>query len=403
MELIPIGELISQTDALMVSLGYRPNSMQVARQCWRALGKYILAQNENYLTAEMGLSFLRTHYHFDPLAPKLSSFKMLTRRAVMVLLEFQVSGRIVKRIATHTHLFPVGYSEIVERYIAGLKAEKRLKDSSIYNQSLCLEAALAFFAHKGAGCTLEVTTVLINDYLLTLAVYSKTYISNIINTLRKFFEYVNLEDALQPIFIFPKVSACKDRKIPEYYTAEEIKQILDAVDRANSCGKRNYAMLLLGTRYGLRISDIRSLEIHNIDFVKNKINIIQIKTDKPLELDLLPDVGWAIIDYIKNGRPISNSTKLFVRHVAPHEEFSENDKLTYIIKRYALAAGIRKLSKNKMGFHMLRFGLASELLSKNIPLTTISGILGHSGLNVTTLYTKIDVTQLSVCALEVPQ
>jgi site-specific recombinase XerD len=153
----------------------------------------------------------------------------------------------------------------------------------------------------------------------------------------------------------------------------------------------------------LRISDIKNLRLNNVNFVKKVISITQVKTDKPLTLHLLPDVGWAIIDYIKHGRPQSDSPEIFVRHVVPYTSFAVTDSVAHIIGKYANAAGINKPLPTKNSFHMLRYGLASELLQKKISLTTISGILGHSELNVTTTYTKIDVTQLRACALEVPQ
>ncbi|WP_434084578.1 tyrosine-type recombinase/integrase [Lacrimispora xylanisolvens] len=103
----------------------------------------------------------------------------------------------------------------------------------------------------------------------------------------------------------------KDRRVPEYYSADEISKILSSIDRGNPLGKRNYAMILLGVKYGLRISDIRTLKLSDISFEKNIISIIQQKTGKPLSLDLLPDVGWAIIDYLKYGRPNIEATEVF--------------------------------------------------------------------------------------------
>ncbi len=76
--------------------------------------------------------------------------------------------------------------------------------------------------------------------------------------------------------------------------------------------------------------------------------------------------------------------------------------MNFMIRQYARAAGISKINTSRNSFHMLRYGLASTLLQKNVSLTTISSILGHSELNVTTQYTQIDVLQLEICSLEVP-
>jgi site-specific recombinase XerD len=400
---IPIPELIAKTDALMVSLDYKPTVMRHFRQAWNALKNHAIRRGETYLTAEFGYALLREHYHIEPFERNLSSFKSVTRRAVMLLLEYQVSGGIAKRTLMRDHSFPEGFFEAGSRYIGYLSNELHLSEGTIHNHRKTLEYAFDFFDASGAHVIGDVTITHINQYLKTYAGCAKSYILGQINSLKRFFAYTYQEGYTATSFSFPEVSVCKDRKVPEYYTADEIKRLLDAVDRANPRGKRDYAMLLLGARYGLRICDIKALELRNIDFINNAIGITQIKTDKPLTLDLLPDVGWAIIDYVKNGRPKSDASQIFIRHVPPYTTFIRTDNVAHIIGRYANAAGITQQATKKSSFHMLRYGLANELLQKDISLTAISGILGHSELNVTTRYTKIDVPQLSTCALEVPK
>lgn len=399
----PISEVIAQTDALMVKLDYKPSVMRHFRQAWNALKNHALKRGETVLTPELGFALLREHYHIEPFDRKLTSSKSITRRAVMLLLEFQVTGRIAKRQQQRDHSFPLNFKDVGNAFIENLIIQRQPKEGTILNYHKTLEAAFTFFAAHGADDILAVNTPLVNQYLKTYAGCCRSYISGQINQLKRFFAFALRSGFVAKAISFPEVSVYKDRKVPEYYTPDEIKRMLDAVDRANPRGKRDYAMLLLGSRYGLRVCDIKALEMRNIDFNDNTISITQIKTGKPLALDLLPDVGWAIIDYIKNGRPQSDCPKIFIRHVVPYTSFKETDNLAHIIGRYALAVGIKKPFKQKSSFHMLRYGLASALLQQDVSLTTISGILGHSELNVTATYTKIDVPQLSVCALEEPK
>lgn len=400
---IPISELIAKTDALMVSLDYKPSVMRHFRQAWSALKNYALRRGENCLTTELGYSLLREHYHIEPYDRKLSSFKSVTRRAVMLLLEYQISGGIAKRNLTRDHSFPEGFAEVGSSYIGHLSDNLVLREGSIRNHHKALEYAFNYLDANGIHNIGDVTITPINQYLKTLAGYSKGYISGQVKILKRFFAFAYQQGYNAVSYSFPEVSVYKDRKVPEYYTPDEVKRLLDAIDRANPRGKRDYAMILLGVRYGLRICDIKALELRQIDFVNNIISITQLKTGKPLTLDLLPDVGWAIIDYVKNGRPKSDAPTIFIRHVPPYTSFVWTDNVAHIIGRYANAAGIMTQVPKKSSFHMLRYGLASELLQKDVSLTTISGILGHSELNVTTSYTKIDVPQLSTCALEVPR
>jgi site-specific recombinase XerD len=281
----------------------------------------------------------------------------------MLLLEYQVSGSIAKHMAMRDHTFPEAFREVGDKYLEWLSVSGSPKPGTVRNHQQTLESAFAFFIAHNVDGVAAVDINLVNAYLKTFAGYSKSYASGRCNHLRRFFEFAHREGYTVSSFAFPEISVYKDRKVPEYYTADETNRLLAAVDRANPRGKRDYAMLLLGARYGLRISDIKALRLDNIDFAKKIISITQVKTTS----------------------------------------FATTDNVAHIIGRYANAAGIYKPLPKKNSFHMLRYGLASELLQKNVSITTISGILGHSELNVTTTYTKINVPQLRACALEVPQ
>ena len=99
---------------------------------------------------------------------------------------------------------------------------------------------------------------------------------------------------------------------PHLWTADEIARVLAVVDRQSATGKRDYAMILATARLGLRISDLRRLELGDLDWRAKRITIVQHKTGRPLSLPLLEDVGWAIIDYVRGGRPETACPKVFV-------------------------------------------------------------------------------------------
>ena len=400
---LPITELIAQLDAYMVELGYTPSTLRHHRQAWNALKNLALAEGATYFTKELGFKLLREHYHVDPYDSKLSEYKSVVRRSVMLLLEFQISGTIAKRIPKSEYIFPEGFRIAGEAYLSMLQSEGHIKESTLRNHRHRLVAAALFFENHGVTGIEFVNAEIINLYLKTLAGCSQSYLSGVLRTLKRFFEFSSERGYLLASFTFPSVSVYKDRKVPEYYLPEELSGILSAVDRGNPLGKRNYAMILLAARYGLRIGDIRTLKLTDVDFSTNQIHIIQQKTSKPLTLDLLPDVGWALIDYLKFGRPKVSAAEIFLRHVHPYGPLGDSDNMGYVIRQYAVAAGIRKnAEKAHHGFHMLRYSLASDLIQQGISLTTISGILGHSQLSVTSRYTQLDIPQLMDCALEVP-
>ena len=108
---------------------------------------------------------------------------------------------------------------------------------------------------------------------------------------------------------------------PHLWTADEIRRVLAVIDRRSATGKRDYAMILTTARLGLRISDLRRLELGDLDWRAKRITIVQHKTGRPLSLPLLDDVGWAIINYVRGGRPETACPKVFVKHRHPFGAF----------------------------------------------------------------------------------
>ena len=123
----------------------------------------------------------------------------------------------------------------------------------------------------------------------------------------------------------------------------------------------------------------------------------QQKTQKVNTLPLLPVIGEAIIDYLKNGRLDSDCDNVFIRHIHPYGEFQSSTSLSENLKRYMKCAGMTV--KKRKTAHSLRHTLASSLLYDGTPLMTISNILGHNSPKTTSVYTKVDLPALRKCAL----
>ena len=160
-------------------------------------------------------------------------------------------------------------------------------------------------------------------------------------------------------------------------------------------------MLLLAARLGLRSSDIVNLKFENIDWGKSEIAIIQQKTKRALRLPLLNDVGEAIINYIKNGRPNVKNSHIFIRESSPYTQLNSSSLFT-IVDGYLKRANIKVPANHRHGPHALRHSLATLLLEDNIPISTIKEILAHKSTQTTKIYLKVAEKQLLQCALEVP-
>jgi integrase len=189
---------------------------------------------------------------------------------------------------------------------------------------------------------------------------------------------------------------------PHLWTAEEVRALLAAIDRESATGKRDYAMILTTVRLGLRISDLRRLELADLDWRAKQITILQHKTGRPLRLPLLDDVGWSIIDYVRGGRPETDCRKVFVKHRHPFDAFGGASSISCRLPRYAARAGIVFPPGQLRGMHSLRSTLAVAMIGGGTPIPVVSAVLGHASSDTTqAYYLRFDTERLRCCALDV--
>lgn len=198
-------------------------------------------------------------------------------------------------------------------------------------------------------------------------------------------------------YFVPK--ARRHKTVPTVYSTADIETCLSSIDRTTRSGRRTYAVLLICARLGLRNADVCELKFDNVDHSKKVISIIQKKTGVPLTLPLLPEVEDALNQYICV-RPASSLPYIFLRHKAPHNPLCTTT-VDYEFRKLLMQNSINTQGK-KRGAHALRSSLASALLEEGVSYPVIQKTLGHSSPHATKYYTKIDITRLRDCALEVP-
>ena len=189
---------------------------------------------------------------------------------------------------------------------------------------------------------------------------------------------------------------------PHVWTAGEIRRVLAVIDRQSAAGKRDYAMILATARLGVRISDLRQLELRDLDWRSKTITIVQYKTRRPLCLPLLDDVGWAIIDYVGHGRPETACPKVFVKHRYPFDAFGCSSSVACRLSRHAGRAGITFAPGEVGGMHSLRGALAVAMIANQTPIPVVSAVLGHASSDTTqAYYLRFDIEVLRCCALDI--
>jgi len=189
---------------------------------------------------------------------------------------------------------------------------------------------------------------------------------------------------------------------PHPWTAEDVRLVLDQIDRQSAIGKRDYAMVLLTARLGLRVGDLRRLELGWFDWRAKTLALTQHKTGLPLTLPLPGDVGWAVIDYIRHGRPETGCPQVFVKHRYPFTAFGSSTSAGCRLRYYARRAGIVFPAGRSHGLHSLRGALAVAMLQNDTPPPVVAAVLGHAAANTTAAhYLRLDTEHLRRCALDV--
>ena len=141
---------------------------------------------------------------------------------------------------------------------------------------------------------------MIDAFVATLAGYQAKTVEQKLCAVRSFLRFANGDGLVEATVLeaVPAAKSTRQARIPSVWDPAEVREVLQAVDRGNPCGKRDYAIILLITRLGLRGVDVKRLRFADLDWPGNRVSVVQAKTGRRIQLPLLKDVGWAIIDYI---------------------------------------------------------------------------------------------------------
>jgi len=371
--------------------------------CWNKVKNFMLLKNIKFYDKQVEITFLKDvlgEFNYK----ELSSVNKALVNQTEALCEFLQTKRILLGNRKHPpKVFEGEIGQAIKDFIFYRKTVLKLAKKTLQLYSIYLHHFYSYLNDIGVHRIFDINTEHLFSYIKSLEKPASAKKHVTLNTLRLFFRHLHEHSILQIDYslVIPKSNYKKNQHLPSTFSNEEIGALLHAVDRANPKGKRDYAMILLATKLGLRASDICGLNFNNIIWEHNKLSIFQNKTGKLLELPLLPEIGNAIIDYLKYGRPVSDDNHCFLRALAPYHRMHPSN-LGELVWKYMRMAGI-DCSKRKHGPHALRHCLASALLREIIPLPVISGLLGHQSMSSSMDYLRIDSTSLRQCALEVPR
>ena len=403
MEKIMLKDLLNRAEEILRKENYKEETIQDYKYVWNKFYNMCELFNINYFDLNLAMKFLEKYYHIDL---KNGKGRTYTRRmrSIYVLDCINRNQPIRTFRPKIDRLIPIEFKDIFYEYDSFLR--EKYSYSKVMYTATTLEKFFVYIKNNGMNQIKDIKIQNIYDFVNSIdkEKYAQHTIYNIKFHLKNFFQYLYEKQRydFSGNDIFPKITKVDRVKLPSYYTMDEINQILNQVDRTKKRGKRDFAILLLAIVYGLRNSDIIRLRYENILWNENKIELIQYKTKKLLELPLTDNVKYAILDYLKNARPKVKSDYIFLPTKPPYNYIDkENASSLYkSVSVYIKKAGLN--NGRKQGLHSLRHSMASNMLKNNIEVSTISSILGHSSVDVTNIYLSIDEEQLRKLALEVP-
>lgn len=400
--MVAVSELVSGLDAELVRLGYKASTMVWYRGCWRRLERFFASRGVQEFSLDVAMAWVDQACggFFDKeQAGTLKATDVYLFRVAAMLDDFAVHGAVLRRYSRTVGKLTADQTDVLERFGAWLQAVG-CAVSTVRAYGTVAGEFLAFTGKRGGLARLGVG--LIDAFVATLAGYQAKTVEHKLCAVRSFLRFAVGEGLVDDTVLeaVPAAKSTKQARVPSVWDPADVTRILQAVDRGNPCGKRDYAIILLITRLGLRGIDVKRLRFADLDWPGNRLSVVQVKTGRRVQLPLLKDVGWAIIDYIRHGRPQADCPQVFVRHTAPIGPFSDQDHLHQILVKHARTAHVPLGEKRRHGMHSLRHTLATRLLEEGTPIEQIADILGHQQVASTGSYLKSSLRLLAACALD---
>jgi site-specific recombinase XerD len=359
--MVAVSALVSSLDAELVRLGYKPATMVWYRACWRRLGAFFAFRGVEEFSLDVAMTWVDLAcggFFAKEQAGTLTATDVYLFRVAAMLDDFAVHGAVLRRYGRSVDKVTGSDAEVIARFAERLRADGRAA-STVRAYGTLAGEFVAFVTTHGGLARLDAAVV--GAFVATLSGYHAKTVEQKLCAVRSFLRFASAEGLVDAAVLdtVPAVRSSKQTRIPSVWNPGDVARLLDAIDQGNPCGKRDYAIIQLVARLGLRGIDVKRLEFADFDWPGNRVSVVQAKTDRRVALPLLKEVGWAVIDYIRHGRPACDCPQVFVRHTAPIGAFSDSDHLHQIVVKHARVAHVPLSEKRRHGMHSLRHSLAT--------------------------------------------
>lgn len=395
---ISLDYLIIKAQMEMEHLCLSESTMGQYRHAWNEIRHYCFGHgtvNFEKSTLDQFLSEVKEQIH----AGIIKEWKWkINRKSVFILYEVAETGEFQWRnIQNKSTSMDFEIDHIRLEYLATL-VSRNLEKNTVDLYSYVFRKMVSF---SGIS-TAEELFLLKPDYIHCVisgfaAICNSESMSTILPILRSILKELHSMGRMEKDISGAVISATNKKRSVSSYISPADEELL--IEQLNNRSKRDKAIILLVLRLGLRDCDITCLTFNEIDWTNDRIIIAQKKTGKLLKLPLLPDVGNALLDYIKNERLKRKDgyKYIFLREQAPYNKLSS---VYNICSRLLLKLGITPINGNKKGVHLFRYSLVHKLLKAKVPHQVITDVLGHVSKESDKPYLSMEESMLRQCALD---
>lgn len=290
---------------------------------------------------------------------------------------------------------------VVRQFQHYLRQERSLSEATITHYTPIVAAFLVECFPTGVPDLHRITASDIAEFVRREADRITTkHASTVVTALRSFLRHLLSRGAIDTDLAacVPTIATWSLSTVPKFLPAEQIQRVVDACDRDTALGKRDYALLLLLARLGLRAGEVVTLTLDDLDWDAGVITV-RGKRKRMAHMPLPSDVGTAMVDYIRHARPPCSSRRVFIRSKAPLVGFASSVAISSLVDRTLLKAGVESACR---GAHLFRHSLATQMLTQGASLPEIGDVLRHRRPDTTAIYAKVDLVALRSIALPWP-
>ena len=283
-------------------------------------------------------------------------------------------------------------------FFAYLRDERGLREASIRHYGQFLRGFERYLGRIGCRDLVALSLPLLSAFVTESAgTLGRTSMIGLCSALRVFLRYLRREGILARDLArgIESPQVYRLAELPRSIDWDEVRRMLEAVDRRTPVGRRDYAILLLLVTYGLRAREVANLTLGDIDWRRERLHVRERKADHVAIYPLSPVVGEAILEYLRQGRPQTDDRHLFFRHLAPHRPFTCAG-VSSRASHYLHKAGV---PVRRAGSHTLRHACVQRLVDAGFPLKTIGDYVGHRSASSTQIYAKVAIEALRYVAL----